>query len=613
MRTIFLAALLLFAAAPARSQTAAVGTVTQLQSTASVTRQGATRPLQSGDQVFDDDILETGPEAKLLVDFIDGSKLTLGPSADVVIDEFVYNPAGGANSAALTVAAGAMRLVAGAVERIGGAQAVKVATPVGSVGIRGTDFFVELEADHLAVALFSGFEIVVTNPAGNTVLRPGEGTDIWGPTAPSQALSWGYDRVNRALALVTLTADSNQRPLPYAQPIAAAPTPVEALTAGTFKFDARYRYEFVDRAALTNTAHASTLRLRAGFESLAINGFYAGLEGEITREIGNNRRNDGVVNPLALPFPLPVIADPESEVLNRAYVGWTMAGEDGLAGARVVVGRQRISYDNERWVGPVNFRQNDQTFDAATVEARPVEGLALRYAYVDRVNRILGNNIGGHWGSSSHLVAAATNRIPFGVTTAYAYVLDLKPVPRLSSATYGVRYEAVPEVSSGLTFGVEAEIARQTDQGANPTSFALTYALLRPAVRWNDMTTLSIGWEHLGGNGVAAVQSPLATLHRHNGWADVFTTTPVNGLRDVHLRVMQELPDVGFLSNPRIDFRYHDFRATRGGSHYGTEWDVDVNFSVLSRATLGLRYAAYNAKRFDSDTEKLWLYLEFQY
>ncbi len=175
------------------------------------------------------------------------------------------------------------------------------------------------------------------------------------------------------------------------------------------------------------------------------------------------------------------------------------------------------------------------------------------------------------------------------------------------------RNQAVPEVSSGLTFGVEAEIARQTDQGANPTSFALTYALLRPAVRWNDMTTLSIGWEHLGGNGVAAVQSPLATLHRHNGWADVFTTTPVNGLRDVHLRVMQELPDVGFLSNPRIDFRYHDFRATRGGSHYGTEWDVDVNFSVLSRATLGLRYAAYNAKRFDSDTEKLWLYLEFQY
>ena len=50
-----------------------------------------------------------------------------------------------------------MRLVAGAVERIGGAKAITVTTAVGTIGIRGTDFFVEMmAADHLAVALFSG-------------------------------------------------------------------------------------------------------------------------------------------------------------------------------------------------------------------------------------------------------------------------------------------------------------------------------------------------------------------------------------------------------------------------------------------------------------------------
>ncbi len=336
-------------------------------------------------------------------------------------------------------------------------------------------------------------------------------------------------------------------------------------------------------------------------------------EGEVTVELGGNRRNDGVPNPLALPVPLPVIADPESELLNRAYVGWTMPGEDGLAGTRVVIGRQRIAYDNERWVGPVNFRQNDQTFDAATIEARPIAGVAVRYAYLDRVNRILGNNANGHWGSASHLFAASTNRIPFGVTTAYAYLLDLKPVPRLSSATFGLRYEAVPENTDGLTFGLEAEIARQSDYGANPNNFGVTYTLLRPVARWEDTTTLSVGWERLGGDGVNALQTPLATLHRHNGWADVFTTTPVNGLSDVHLRLMQELPDTGFVTNPKLDLRYHEFRALRGGARYGSEWDADLNFSVLSRATLGVRFAHYDAKTFDSDTSKLWLYVEVQY
>jgi hypothetical protein len=90
----------------------------------------------------------------LLVTFVDGTRLTLGPNADVIIDDFVYNPNGGVNNAALRVTGGAMRLVAGAIERVGGPQAVKVATPVGTIGIRGTDFFVEMEDDHLAVALF---------------------------------------------------------------------------------------------------------------------------------------------------------------------------------------------------------------------------------------------------------------------------------------------------------------------------------------------------------------------------------------------------------------------------------------------------------------------------
>src|SRR5437762_2864022 len=79
-------------------------------------------------------------------------------------------------------------------------------------------------------------------------------------------------------------------------------------------------------------------------------------------------------------------------------------------------------------------------------------------------------------------------------------------------------------------------------------------------------STLAAGWEHLGGNGVVALQTPLATLHRHNGWADIFTVTPANGLRDLHVRFLQELPDLGPAKNPKLDVRFHDFAAARGGA-----------------------------------------------
>lgn len=613
MRIAYLAAglaLLLFAG-KVHAQNASVGTVTGVQGAATVTQgAGVSRPLNIGDDIFNDDLLETGAGAKLLVTFSDATKLTLGPSAEVVVDEFVYNPNGGTNNAVLRVTAGAMRLVAGAIETAGGPQAVTVTTPVATIGIRGTDFFVEQKAEHLSVALFSGYRIAVTNPTGQTLLRPGEGTDIWGTGAPTQALTWGSERINRALSLVTL-ARTMDRTLPYAQPLASADDVGAALVQGKFRLEARYRYEFVDRASQPLTASASTLRLRLSYETQAWNGLFAGVGGEVTTNVGDARHSDGVRNTPSV----PVIADPESEELNLAYLGWTKANADGLAQARAVIGRQRLAYESERWVGPGAFRQNDQTFDAATIEARLTPNFTLRYAYLDRINRILGNNPGGHWKSDSHLIAATTDLIPYGWTTAYAYLLDLRPVPLLSSATYGLRYDGLLRARDDLSFGLEAEFARQTDHAANPRDYAVTYALLRPSVKFGDVTgtTLAAGWERLGGNGAAALQTPLATLHRHNGWADVFTTTPVNGLDDLHVRVMQEFPDAGFLKKPKIDLRYHFFEATRGSLKYGREFDADANASLLGWATIGMRFARYEARGFDTDTTKFWFYVEFQY
>jgi hypothetical protein len=289
-----------------------------------------------------------------------------------------------------------------------------------------------------------------------------------------------------------------------------------------------------------------------------------------------------------------------------------MAGADGMTAARAIVGRQRIMYDNERWIGASAFRQNDQTFDAVSVEARPMPHLAVRYAYLDGINRVLGNSTpNGHWRSDSHAVGVTTDVVPYGLLSGYAYLLDLHPVPQFSSATYGVRYDTMATGGEAM-FGLEAELARQTDYRRNTGDFALTYAVVRPSIHYMD-TTLFAGVEFLEGDGTRAVQTPLATLHRHNGWADVFNVTPANGLRDIHVRYLQELPDLGPVKTPRVDLRLHHFTSDSGAISYGTEYNADVNFSAMGYATVGVRWARFEANSFASNTEKLWLYVETRF
>jgi hypothetical protein len=595
------------ACAPSAAQDGArAGGVTAVHGSAIAVRETTQDDLALNDPVFRNDILETGPDGKLRVTFADNTQLTLGPDADVVIDDFVYAPEKKAGNAALRITAGTARVIAGAIEDNGGSQAFSIRTPVATIGIRGTDFFVELEGDHLQVALFSGYEVTVTNAAGTTVLRPGEGTDVWGVAAPTPGIPWGPDRVNRALAMVS-PIPASARSLTYARPPAQEDSLMAALTRGDVIIDARLRYEHVTQASAPLPASAATARLRVGYETAAFRGVFAGIEGEITRELAG-KRSDGAI----VLSGRPTIPDPDSETLNQLYAGWSMAGDDGMTSVRAVFGRQRLIYDNERWIGAGAFRQNDQTFDAVAIEGRPMPHMAVRYAYIDGVNRVLGNSTpNGHWRSDSHAIGMTTDLVPYGLLTGYAYLIDLQSAPQFSSATYGVRYDTMATGGEAM-FGVEAEVARQTDYRHNTADFALTYALLRPSIHYQD-TTLFAGVEFLEGNGVNSVQTPLATLHRQNGWADVVDIIPAQGLRDVHVRYLQEFPDLGPIKTPRVDLRLHHFTSDSGAVTYGTEFDADLNVSMMGYATVGVRWARYEANSFASDTQKVWFYVETRF
>ena len=105
---------------------------------------------------------------------------------------------------------------------------------------------------------------------------------------------------------------------------------------------------------------------------------------------------------------------------------------------------------------------------------------------------------------------------------------------------------------------------------------------------------------------------PMATLHKFNGWADLFLTTPNTGLQDLYAGAAYKFDGVKALPGLNAAVTWHQFDSDIRDIDYGSEWDASLGFK-LGRVALLAKYANYHAKRFGNDTEKLWLQAEFAY
>ncbi len=380
---------------------------------------------------------------------------------------------------------------------------------------------------------------------------------------------------------------------------AATPDPVTPYA------DIRYRLELVDQDGLPEEATASTLRLRAGLKTAEWNGFSALIEGEAIVRLGPRHYNDTINGQTAY----PVVADPSDVLLNQAWVKFKP-----VKAVEAIAGRQAVNFDNQRWVGSVGWRQNDQTLDAARISVKPIKGVALDYGYAWRVNRIFGpDSPQGIWRNNDiHLLRVSAEARPIGTITAYGYFLDIPDAPLSSSKTIGLRLAGDQKLSRKAKLLYAVEYANQRDLGPNPRSFSLDYLLVEPGVSFGAVTA-KFGFERLEGNGVAALQTPLATLHAFNGWADKFLTTPANGLRDLYLDVAVKLPDTGPVKGTSARAQYHDFDSTRGGIDYGSEWGLMLGASVAKQLSATIKYSRYNADRFATDTSKFWVAIDAKF
>jgi hypothetical protein len=407
-------------------------------------------------------------------------------------------------------------------------------------------------------------------------------------------------------------------------PAAGEPNPVEelfnvqipdALAKGKLNLNVRLRYEYVDQSTFDKEANAPTVRTRLGYTTAPLYGFQAMAEGENISVIGNEH-NYNAAGSNKTPDK-PVVADPPTTELNQAWASYTYTNWVTARG-----GRQRIVLDNHRFIGDVGWRQNMQTFDAATAEITPLKDLSLFYGYVWDVHRVYGNvndlpDANRDFDSDSHLFNISYSGCPYARVTGYTYLLDLhnRAGDANSCATYGGYIAGSAPVHEKVTLGYRGEFAYQTDYADSPLKYGAEYynfelnATVKPV-------SFGAGYEVLGtdgnGNGPGSVgfKTPLATLHAFNGWADAFLTTPAKGLRDIYGFVQVTLPyDVP------VRAIYHSYEADSGGADFGQEFDLVVSKKFAKHWTALAKYAYYDGKdapnRFD--VHKLWAQVEFNF
>jgi hypothetical protein len=97
-----------------------------------------------GDAVYQGDVVKTGADGRIGINFADGSSFNLSSNARIALDEFVYDPNSKSNSTLFNLTSGTITFVAGNVAKTGD---MKVDTPVATMGIRGTTPHVEISDD----------------------------------------------------------------------------------------------------------------------------------------------------------------------------------------------------------------------------------------------------------------------------------------------------------------------------------------------------------------------------------------------------------------------------------------------------------------------------------
>lgn len=369
---------------------------------------------------------------------------------------------------------------------------------------------------------------------------------------------------------------------------------VQAAELANASLDFRLRYESVSQQNTRKDADALTLRTLLRLKTPEYQHFSGFIEFEDSRDVGFNHYNDTIGNGAQY----SVVADPNTTEVDQAYVQYQ--NKD----LTIKLGRQVIALDNQRFIGHVGWRQDKQTFDAASVGYQPRKHIKIKYAYLTKRNRIFAEQ--KDINAQDHLLNLHIDS-QLGKFSGYSYLLDADEGVKDSLNTHGVRLAGNKPVNS-MTWLYQVEYAKQrADKGEKQYDTHYQFAELGAKIQG---LTLKAGIEVLSSDaGEFGFATPLATLHAFNGWTDQFLTTPSIGLRDQYASVH------GTAYQGKWSIAFHHFKAdeVRGvNDNLGEELNLSYAKSFSKTYTAGIKFAAYKAGNnaiSKVDTDKLWLWL----
>ncbi len=394
----------------------------------------------------------------------------------------------------------------------------------------------------------------------------------------------------------------------FSDPISSLPS---AVTGGTPNLNVRVRYETVNQHNMADNANGVIARARLGFTTKEWNGLFGKVEFQGVTDIGDDQFNS-TKNGRGT---YPTIADPSGSHFDQLYIGYA-----GLPDTVIRYGRQRIVFDNHRFIGDVGFRQQMQTYDGVTLTGTWLPKLKFDYAYLTNVNSFkystingdLTKNVGMNATQLFHLSYAAAHWLKL---TGYTYLINFAndaPIPPLNvarrdTATYGGRVTGKFSLHP-VKLNYLLEYARQTGYASSPSSVqANYYAAELGASYWRLFGKLD--YEVLGGDGNYAFQTPLATGHAFQGAADQFGTIPAGGVEDFYVTVG------GHVEKAKLSAVWHNYNSNDSSvGRYGSEIDLLATRPISKILTAGIAYAYYSADHYSAggpprDVSKAWLWL----
>ncbi|MCX6061316.1 MAG: alginate export family protein [Campylobacterales bacterium] len=382
-----------------------------------------------------------------------------------------------------------------------------------------------------------------------------------------------------------------------------------------FNGEVRARYENVDvEDSGKKEANAYTVRATLGLETnlLGVNGLSMKVDGTTVQTIGATKYDNDPRTTVG-DSRYEAVADPEQTRFTQAYLQYK------LGNTALKAGRQIINLDNERFIGSVDWRQMMQSFDAVTLTNTSVTGLNLTGAYVYSYATAFNEPT---WDSKSVILNGSYKISDMVKVTAYDYMISSEKTA-YGSDTVGLALTGeVPLSIAKINY--RAEYAKQGDAtfktvgSANVQNDAQYYNL--DALSNISGILAGVGYEVLSGttgsDGKTAFSTPLATLHKFNGWADKFLATPTGGLCDASATLGYTTPTLG-----KAMVVYHNYTtdvAMSGKSDLGREWDMLYTNTIPGVKGLnGLIKAAYyqggdvagNIK----DVSKVWLQATYKF